>query len=66
MLLFSLILSGIAQENQHSLLQQGVDKFCTATNIVDDICTIKARSIRLTSNTVYESKHTMIFDNSNV
>jgi hypothetical protein len=43
-----------------------VDKFCTVSNTFNNTCTIKAKTIRLTYDTVYESQNSLVFDNTQV
>ena len=45
---------------------KGVDKFCTVSNTFGDVCTIKAKFIHLTYDQIYESKYSIVFDNSQV
>jgi hypothetical protein len=47
-----------------SPIVHGVDRFCTVSNTFNNTCTVKAKSVRLTYDTVYETPYTMVFDNT--
>lgn len=51
---------------RHGPTVGAVDKFCSVSNTKDGICTIKARTIRLTYDTIYESENSIVFDNTQV
>ena len=43
-----------------------VDRLCSSTNTVDNVCTIKDKTLRFSSDVFYKTNKTLVFDNSKV
>ena len=50
-------------ESSHHL---GVDRLCSASNTVDNVCTIKDKTLRFSSDLFYKTEKTLIFDNTKI
>lgn len=44
----------------------GVDRFCTSSNTVDNVCTIKDKTLRFSSDLYYKTDKTLVFDNTKI
>jgi len=58
-------------EISHPLLESGskrlsVDRLCSESNTVDNVCTIKDMSLRFSNTLRYETKFSLVFDNSKI
>jgi len=43
-----------------------IDRLCPASSVIDGICTIKSKDIRLTYDFIYETQFELVFDNSEI
>jgi hypothetical protein len=43
-----------------------VDRFCSASNTVDNVCTIKDKTLRFTADLLYKTELSLVFDNTKI
>lgn len=50
--------------NDHPMLT--VDRLCSTSNTVDNVCTVKDKNLRFTADLLYKTELTLIFDNTKI
>ena len=56
--------SDVDDKHPRLLSSNGVDRLCSPTNTVDNVCTIYNMTLRFSSDLRYETDKTLVFDNS--